>query len=394
MHIGRTGSRSAHHCFTPSLEVTLGRQEFTKIYCKDAQARLSHSTLDIRPFLEPVSDVSPCGSDPVYDEQYLKAFRLAERTPELRSGDEVIAAVPPNWAAAREAILQVLAEHRDLRAAVLFARCELALEGWSGFRDAMELIAGLLREFWDDVHPGLDREDNDDPTMRCNALAALNDRGTMIAQLRSTPLVKIERIGSFSIRDIEAAAENKEGAASPTTIDDAFRATDRGQLAETLDAIRQSRHWADEIKKTFDSHVGQSHGIAIDLLCKTLNNIADQIAGRISPSETSSLGECDVGDVLAPDDSVSTISNPTVSATSGIASRADVVRSLDLICKYYEKHEPASPLPLLLQRAKRLVDKNFLDIVRDLLPDSVSQAEHWQGASNAGSDEVESDNDT
>lgn len=351
---------------------------------------MSRSILDFRTFLEPVSDALPCGSDPEYDTRFADAFRLAAGNPEFQSGSSVIDAVPPDWAAASEKVLDVLKDHRDLRVAVLLARCSLAVEGWSGFREVLELIAGLLREFWHDVHPGLDREDNDDPTMRCNALAALNDRGTMIAQLRSTPLVKIERIGSFSIRDIEAAAENKEGAASPTTIDDAFRATDRGQLAETLDAIRQSRQWANEIKKTFDSHVGQNHGIAIDLLCKTLDNIADEIAGRISPDEPNDLNEADT---IGSENLEQFTTKPLPSVPGGIASREDVVRCLDSICEYYKKHEPASPLPLLLQRAKRLVDKNFLDIVRDLLPDSVSQAEHWQGASSAGSDEAESDNE-
>jgi type VI secretion system protein ImpA len=67
-------------------------------------------------------------------------------------------------------------------------------------------------------------------------------------------------------------------------------------------------------------------------------------------------------------------------AISGeIKSREDVVRVLDKICLYYERYEPSSPIPLLLQRSKRLVSANFMDIVRDLAPDGLSQVENLRG---------------
>ncbi len=46
---------------------------------------------------------------------------------------------------------------------------------------------------------------------------------------------------------------------------------------------------------------------------------------------------------------------------------------LDKICKYYAQNEPASPVPLLLERAKRLVPKNFFEVLEDLAPDGMSQ---------------------
>jgi type VI secretion system protein ImpA len=42
---------------------------------------------------------------------------------------------------------------------------------------------------------------------------------------------------------------------------------------------------------------------------------------------------------------------------------------------YYDRNEPSSPVPMLLQRAKRLISKDFLDIMRDLTPEGVAQAE-------------------
>ena len=50
---------------------------------------------------------------------------------------------------------------------------------------------------------------------------------------------------------------------------------------------------------------------------------------------------------------------------------------------YYERHEPSSPVPLLLKRAKRLVAKDFMEILRDLAPDGVDQAERISGPSDS-----------
>ena len=67
------------------------------------------------------------------------------------------------------------------------------------------------------------------------------------------------------------------------------------------------------------------------------------------------------------------------SISGEINSREDVIRVLDKICLYYERCEPSSPIPLLLQRSKKLVSANFMDIVRDLAPDGLAQIENLRG---------------
>jgi type VI secretion system protein ImpA len=61
-------------------------------------------------------------------------------------------------------------------------------------------------------------------------------------------------------------------------------------------------------------------------------------------------------------------------ALGEIASREDIVRALDKMCDYFQRHEPSSPVPLLLRRAQRLIAKDFMEILRDLTPDGVQQA--------------------
>ena len=45
----------------------------------------------------------------------------------------------------------------------------------------------------------------------------------------------------------------------------------------------------------------------------------------------------------------------------------------------YIRHEPTSPVPLLLQRGKRLVTMSFMDILHDLLPDSIQTMQKITG---------------
>jgi type VI secretion system protein ImpA len=67
------------------------------------------------------------------------------------------------------------------------------------------------------------------------------------------------------------------------------------------------------------------------------------------------------------------------SPSGEIRTRGDVVRALERISAYYAKHEPSSPIPLLVERRKRLVTMGFLDIIRELAPDGVRQIETLSG---------------
>jgi type VI secretion system protein ImpA len=66
--------------------------------------------------------------------------------------------------------------------------------------------------------------------------------------------------------------------------------------------------------------------------------------------------------------------------TGDITSTADVSAALDKIISYYRRNEPSSPVPLLLERAKRLVSQDFMEILSDIAPDALSQAQIVTGA--------------
>jgi len=57
-----------------------------------------------------------------------------------------------------------------------------------------------------------------------------------------------------------------------------------------------------------------------------------------------------------------------------IGSRQDAIAALDAVADFFRRTEPSSPIPLFLARAKRLVSKDFLEVLADIAPDAVAQA--------------------
>jgi type VI secretion system protein ImpA len=90
---------------------------------------------------------------------------------------------------------------------------------------------------------------------------------------------------------------------------------------------------------------------------------------------------------LAPGNSVESAApdsdahaNPKVQIPHGdIRGGDDVIRRIDEICDYYDRHEPSSPLPILLRRARRLVGKRFTDVLKNIAPGSLSELQMLSG---------------
>jgi type VI secretion system protein ImpA len=57
-----------------------------------------------------------------------------------------------------------------------------------------------------------------------------------------------------------------------------------------------------------------------------------------------------------------------------VRDRDDVRRMLDLLVDYYARHEPSSPVPLLLTRARAWVELNFMDVLGDIAPVALTDA--------------------
>jgi type VI secretion system protein ImpA len=66
-----------------------------------------------------------------------------------------------------------------------------------------------------------------------------------------------------------------------------------------------------------------------------------------------------------------------------IRSREDAIRSLDAVAEFFRRSEPSSPVPMFVDRAKRLIARDFLEVLAELAPDSLAEVKRVGGVRDA-----------
>ena len=210
-------------------------------------------------------------------------------------------------------------------------------------------------------------------TLRINSLAALNSRDGVVGSLDRAILVSSRALGRFSHRDMRLASgeispRDDEEVPDPTHIDAAFQDCDLDELTETAAAVDQCRDTLTDLESFIREQVGTEYAPDVSVLSAEL----DELHG-IFKEQLARRGVQQEGDDA--EETASAGASATPAAPGEIRSREDAIRAIDKLCDYFSKNEPSSPVPLLLERAKRLIAKDFMEILRDLTPDGVSQAE-------------------
>jgi len=323
--------------------------------------------LDIPSLLQPVSANAPAGPNLDSRTDYLEFERALAGKPERQSGATIVPAEPPDWGLIERRSIALLQESKDLRVAVQLVRALLHTRSFAGLSEGLALVRQLLDSFWNGLHPELDHEENDAPTQRITAMMTLIHRDT-IQTLRSAPLVKSQSFGSVSLRDLDLLAGNGENAeAAAASIAAVFRSASPTEFSGALDAVEQSNKEVGELAETWARHSG-SAATMLDFreLRKVLTHASGVMKERLAERQPP---RTDVGPG-ADGPPVGVGGGPM--ARGDVRSREDVVRALDSVCAYYARHEPSSPVPILLERCKRLASMSFLEIVEDMMPDGLN----------------------
>lgn len=340
---------------------------------------------DIAHWLTSITPELPCGEDEEYSAEFRALEEAVAGKPDAQYGGTVIAATPPDWALARSVSMTLLARSRDLRVAVHYTRASLIREGYRGLESGLALLEGLVEMHWDSVHPQLDENDGDDPTARVNALSGLVDGCGLPGDLRDVPFVAPRGQRGYTLRDIEVLAGEvppSDGADLPTLagIDAAFAQSGAADAEATRAALHASIASAARIEALLTERVGPARALDFGPLARMLVRVAEFVEARAA-----AWGGMGSGQVGANEEDAGTGSAthraviPGTASPARIASARDVIDALDTICAYYAEHEPSSPLPVLLQRARRLVGKSFIEIIEDVAPDGAGQFRHLGG---------------
>lgn len=338
------------------------------------------AVLDLDALLKPVSDDAPCGRDLEYDEPFLTLQELARGKPEQVIGDKVRPAQEPAWPKVREAAEELFSSTKDLRVAGILHMALLKTAGVDGLADGLGLIHAMLERYWDNVFPMLDVEDDNDPTFRVNSLIAALVGEEAVATVRLAPLVESRQFGKHSLRAYRIATgtlrvETEEGndpAQELARIESAFGDVQMEELSATAALLNAASEHLNGIQHIL---LDKADGIPDDLKVlsadlREMKGLVDgHLARRGGGDEAASAQAGGEGEGAA----AGTGASQPISGT--IRNRSDVITTIDKICDYYARVEPSSPVPFMLQRAKRLVNMDFMDILRDMTPNGVAEAE-------------------
>ena len=344
---------------------------------------------DLDTLLADLSPESPCGEDLSYDPAFLELERISQGTPEQQIGDTVIPAEEPNWREVKDKADELWGRSRDLRVLLYRALADLKLRGLPGLRDGLVLLQGLVDRQWDNLHPRLDPDDNNDPTQRLNIVAALaappesfGDPMMFQRRVREAPLTDSRQLGRFGMRDIlvargELTIPAPEGAPPPpgaSVIDGAFDDTPTELLEQVSRAAAESLEAVRGLSKSLDARVGLGNAPSLKSFETLLSSIGKEVQGQIAKKTGGAI----------PDEGAGPGGNGVAAGPAGaggsplsgdIRTGRDVLLALDKVSRYYQQAEISSPVPLFIAAARQLVSKSFVEINRILSPDLVRQVE-------------------
>lgn len=343
--------------------------------------------IELAKLLEDVSPDASCGPNLEYDSAFTELERSLQGKPEQVMGDTVIPAVPPKWDEVQKKALALFPRTKDLRVATYLIRALVQTKGLVGLSEGLAVLLGLVKSHWDLLYPQLDVGDNNDPTERINILLSLCDPEAILRNVREAPLVQSKVFGKFSLRDIAIASGveafvNDSSGSRPemSSIEAAFTDSSVESVQANAAVVHKGIEQIAELESLVSEKVGVTNAPNFSRLSDVLKEIEKVFTEQLEKHGGAALAteERDKTNNVNASSSLSS----GVSSAGHIGSREDVYRMLDKIIDFYKQNEPSSPIPLLLNRAKQLISKDFMEIVNDLVPAGAQQAKTLCGLDN------------
>lgn len=329
-------------------------------------------------FTEEVSLDQPCGpfidDDEGLEDDFVMLESIARINQESLTLDGSEEGV--DWRDMLARCEALMKQTKDVRVYVFLAQAALYLKKLPGLAGAFQLIQASLSEYWTETHPILD-DAKDETPWRIMTLNELS--GDVIINLLSVvTIVESKQVGSFTLRDIKLArgeiqlVEGSEEAIPEIgLVEAAFQECDQEVLAASLATVNQIQNDISQLQSQLSTSECSHARYSWDKLISNLSYIANVYSQYVTVVEDASIEEVDgeaASEAKANDMEV-------IVKSSGINNRTDVLEALGKICEYYAKCEPSSPVPILVERTKKLVTMDFMSIMKELSPEGVKQVE-------------------
>ena len=342
---------------------------------------------DSGPLLQPITGDRPCGenledTDLLFWFRYLPAVRSSQAA--RRPGEPAAKGMPtekrtpkpagsPEWVEIRDKALEALAKSKDLRLLANLGTALLRTDGVPAFSETLNVASQWLETYWAQVYPLVD----EDAIARRNALNCFADPMAVVDALRRSPLVSSRQHGTLQPpRHRHRDAGRWRRPTADTRVDEkqvsaAFGAMPLEELTGLHDSVAGAVGRAAQDRRD-DARCGGLRGdaglrAAGGAVARMSQVLRAQLALR--PDAAPAAGVEAVAGFRGH-----RRAGAVVSAGGAIQSRQDAIRALDAVAEFFKRTEPSSPIPLFLARAKRLVSKDFLEVLEDIAPDAVAQA--------------------
>ncbi|MFT4192550.1 MAG: type VI secretion system protein TssA [Comamonas sp.] len=341
--------------------------------------------LDVNLLLAPISADSPCGEDASFSDLFDR-IREARRfdDPNLSQGDWATELKTADWRSALDLSVKVLTTvSKDLQAAGWLAEAAINRHGLEGATDGLNVIAGLLEQYWDGLYPELDGDDADE---RAGKIAWLNTN--LAAALQTLPLgadtAKPVNLNDWqSSREVDNLQRQNndawqaalaEGRMTGEAFDAAVAATPNDALSERLAASNAASAALQRLKATADERLGRASPslAAVETALKRIGQILLKTAQAKGLAEGASAG--DTGDADATPSAAATASRGGTLGTLNLsgdsaASKQAALKALGEIAGYFRRTEPHSPVSTLLDQAVRWADMPLADFLQEVVRD-------------------------
>jgi type VI secretion system ImpA family protein len=342
--------------------------------------------LDLDKMAVPLEGNNPAGVNLEYDPLYLELETLATGTPASEMGGSIIEGREPDWKKLSKNCLELWKKTRDLRVASYLVAAQTTVEGLPAFVPAFKLLCFLVRDMWDTFYPHLDPDYDNDPIERLNILAllspepgAFSDSVMFIARFREIKLIPSLK---YTLRDLLVSQGEIEVGAGKAVDLALLKAEVMNAPVETVQAqsalaLEAKTHIETLCKEMND----RMQGVAI-LSMVSLSREVQKLITFYASVKTVDGGGAEETEAVPVDGSLPAAGALRTSVNLAgyrAASREEALLLLRKGAEYFQRQEPNSPIPLLVNRALRISEMNFLDLIAEIVPDALSRGRDIMG---------------
>lgn len=331
------------------------------------------SILNFDKLLAPVSEENPCGED-LSD---LTEYYVLEECAKGKEESQFANAEPPDWRQVETLSQDLLLQGKEMWVIFHLLCAMTANHGITGFSQGIRFLFEILSAFWENIFPENDFDDPNPYEQRMGVLKSLSDPSSpLLLNIRNMPICKSRQLGQFSFRDIlmargEIQADHDDAVPDQNIIDAAIRDTDPEFMADQLSLMKTAVEYVNKIEEFLNATAGQQNNTANIL---KISEAIGLIVAYIEPycvSEQEPEEQDNIDADEAPQNDIKGQTATTVSG--GINNRDDIHALLGEIVQWYGQNEPASPVAMLLERAKSMVGKDFFHIISNVMGPDIPQ---------------------